>query len=98
MKLKELKENEKDFLESYLNDDVIGKIYHGDLNLEEYQPVTVEYVTVNKYIRSQEKELLSVQDFEKYLETRNIRDSIEAEEQFKLGFKTAIKIIMESYR
>ena len=30
-----------------------------------------------------------------YLEQNNEKEGIEAEEQFKLGFKTAVKIIIE---
>ena len=35
------------------------------------------------------------QSFIQYMEQINIKEGIEAEEQFKLGFKTAIKIILE---
>lgn len=33
--------------------------------------------------------------FLQYLEQNNEKEGIEAEEQFKLGFKTAVKIIIE---
>ena len=85
------------FLDDYLADDVIGKIYHNDFNFEEQLPTTEEYFKIMQFIRKQERELLSVDNFKKYLETRNIKEAIEAEEQFKFGFKTAIKIIIESY-
>lgn len=85
------------FLENYLEDDIIGKIYHNDFNFEEKIPITKEYIEVMNFIKKQEKELLNIKGFKRYLEDRNVKDAIEAEEQFKLGFKTAIKIVMESY-
>lgn len=85
------------FLEDYLEEDVIGKIYHNDFNFVEQVPKTKEYTEIVQTIRKQEKELVDIEGFRKYLEIRNIKDEIEAEEQFKLGFKTAVKIIIESY-
>lgn len=86
-----------DFLDNYLEEDVIGKIYNNNFNLAEQEPSTEEYTEVMQSIKKQEKKLLYVEGFKKYLETRNIKDAIEAEEQFKLGFKTAVRIIIESY-
>lgn len=85
------------FLDDYLEDDIIGKIYCNDFNIAEKVPTTEEYIEVMQCIKKQEKELQDIEGFKKYLEIRNIKDAIEAEEQFKLGFKTAIKIIIESY-
>ena len=85
------------FLDDYLEDDMIGKIYRNDFNLAEQSPRTGEYIEIMQCIKKQEKELVNIEGFKKYLETRNIKDAIEAEEQFKLGFKTAIRIIIESY-
>ena len=86
-----------DFLEDYLKEDFISKIYYNDFDFAERQPNTAEYDYVVKQIHNQEKELIKVQGFKKYLENRNIKESMEVEEQFKLGFKTAIKLILESY-
>lgn len=85
------------FLDNYLEDDVIGKIYHNDFYFAEQVPTTEEYKEIMQEMKEQEKELLNVRGFKKYLETRNIKEAIEVEEQFKLGFKTAVKIIIESY-
>lgn len=85
------------FLDDYLEDDIIGKVYRNDFNFTEKIPTTEEYMEVIQCIKKQEQELQDIEEFKRYLEIRNIKDSIEAEEQFKLGFKTAIKIIIESY-
>lgn len=85
------------FLDNYLEDDVIGKIYHNDFYFAEQVPKTEEYKEIMQEMKEQENELLKVRGFKKYLETKNIKEAIEVEEQFKLGFKTAVKIIIESY-
>ena len=40
----------------------------------------------------------SQENVKKYIEYTNERNSIEAENQFKLGFKTAIRIILETLK
>ncbi len=82
-------------LEEYLEGDILGKIYNNNFNLAEQQPITKEYIRVMKLVKRQEEKLLPIDGFKKYLEIRNMKDAIEAEEQFKLGFKTAFKIIIE---
>ena len=84
------------FLEENLEEDIISQIYNNNLDFSEKNPETKEYSNIMKEIRRQEKELLYVKGFRNYLETRNIKDTIEAETQFKLGFRTAIKIIIEA--
>ena len=86
-----------DFLEDYLKEDFIGKIYYNDFDFAQQEPETQEYHEIIDEIHKQEKELLRIKEFKKYLENRNIKESMEAEEQFKLGFKTAVKLIIESY-
>lgn len=83
-------------LEEYLEEDIIGKIYRNEFNGIEEIPLTKEYQGIMNEMKKKEKNLIKLEDFKKYLEIRNVKDSIEAEEQFKLGFKTAIKIILES--
>ena len=84
------------YLQDYLEDDVIKKIYNNDFDFAEQTPNTKEYKNIVKKIHEQEKNLLYIEGFKHYLENRNIKESIEAEEQFTLGFKTAIKLIIES--
>ncbi len=81
-----------------LEEDIISKIYRNECDFAEQMPATPEYVKILRQIREQEKELLNVGKFKKYLEFRNTKEAIEAEEQFKLGFKTAIRLIIESYQ
>ena len=85
-------------LTEYEDEDIICKIYRNECNFAEKVPTTQEYIELIQGLKKQERELLAVDGFKKYLETRNVKDAIEAEEQFKLGFKTAVKIIIESYR
>lgn len=87
-----------DYLEDFMKNDVISRIYNNDFNFAERVPTTEEYTQIMQAIKNLEKGLLNVENFKKYLEIRNIKDAIEAEEQFKLGFKLAVKIIIESYQ
>lgn len=87
----------KDFLEEYLEDDLISKIYRNDCDFTQKMIKSREYTEVLKNLKRKEKQLIELETFRKYLEIRNIKDSIEAEEQFKIGFKFAVKIIIESY-
>ena len=85
------------FLEEYLKEDIISKIYRNECELIEKIITSEEYTEVIKKFKKKERELLKEDEFREYLEIRNIKDAIEAEEQFKLGFKLAVKIIIESY-
>lgn len=85
------------FLEEYLKEDIISKIYRNECELIEKIITSEEYTEVIKKLKKKERELLREDEFREYLEIRNIKDAIEAEEQFKLGFKLAVKIIIESY-
>ena len=73
-----------DFIEEYLKDDVIGQIYNNECRFAEFEPTTEEYKKITRNVRIQERQFLNVKEFKKYLEDRNIKDSIEAEENFKL--------------
>ena len=60
-----------------------------------------EYLIISKKIKKLERELLknfTKDKVKKYIEYTNERNSIEAEDQFKLGFKTAIKIILQALK
>ena len=88
-------------VERYLNEDLIGKIYNNDLSLSQMLPNSKEYIELTKSNIELAKFVLknlegkAKQSFIQYMEQINIKEGIEAEEQFKLGFKTAIKIILE---
>ena len=93
--------NTKEKVEEYLNEDLIGKIYNNNLNLSQMLPNNKEYIELTKSNINLARYVLenlegkAMQSFVQYMEQINIKEGIEAEEQFKLGFKTAIKIIIE---
>ena len=71
--------------------------------MEELQSISQskEYIEISKKIESIEKDLLkkfSKEKIGRYREYINERDSMDAESQFKLGFKTAIKIILQALK
>lgn len=80
---------------------MICKIYHNDMEDLQCISETKEYLIISKKIKKLEKELLknfTKDKVKKYIEYTNERNSIEAEDQFKLGFKTAIKIILQALK
>lgn len=80
---------------------MISKIYHNDMEDLQCISETKEYLIISKKIKKLEKELLknfTKDKVKKYIEYTNERNSIEAEDQFKLGFKTAIKIILQALK
>ncbi len=93
-----------DFKEYVMEDsenNIIRKIYHN--NMEELQMMnqSEEYVQISKKIKKLEKTLLkefTEEKVKKYIEYTNEKVSIEAESQFELGFKTAVKIILQALK
>ena len=93
-----------DFKEYVMEDsenNIIRKIYHN--NMEELQMMnqSKEYVQISKKIKKLEKILLkefTEEKVEKYIEYTNEKITIEAESQFELGFKTAVKIILQALK
>ncbi len=91
----------KESLEKYLSEDVIGKFYNNELYLSQVLPNNKEYIKLTESNIKLAKYILKNLDgkpkssFVQYMEQINIKEGIEAEEQFKLGFKTAIKLILE---
>lgn len=91
----------KERLESYLSEDIIGKFYNNELYLSQILPNNKEYIKLTESNINLAKYVLknlegkARSSFIQYMEQINIKEGIEAEEQFKLGFKTAIKLILE---
>lgn len=91
---------------NYLNkvdkEEILEKLYRGDLYPIEQAPNTEEYKQILKEIALYEKDMLGKinetekKKFNDYLEKIESKQSIEAENQFKLGFKIGIKLIIES--
>lgn len=82
-------------------EDIIQKIYYNDL--EELQKInqTEEYIEITKKMKKLEKVLFkefTKENVTKYIEYTNEKISIEAENQFELGFKTAMKIIFQALK
>ncbi len=91
----------KEYLVENSEKDMISKIYHNDMEDLQCISETKEYLIISKKIKKLEKELLknfTKDKVKKYIEYTNERNSIEAEDQFKLGFKTAIKIILQALK
>lgn len=91
----------KEYIEEYLKEDIIGKLYENDLYLSEIVPKEKEYDKVRKKIIELSNSILeNIEEKNKkklmeYQEWINVKESIEAKHQFELGFKTAIKLVVE---
>lgn len=91
-------------LKELLEEDLIGKIYNNNLYLSEYMPENKEYIKLSKSNAQLSKIIMQNSDenlkdlFLQYVEQNSQKEGIDAEEQFKLGFKTAVKLIMEGLR
>lgn len=88
----------KEYLVENSEKDMISKIYHNDMEDLQCISESKEYLIISKKIKKLERELLKNFTKDKYIEYTNERNSIEAEDQFKLGFKTAIKIILQALK
>lgn len=87
-------------LKELLNDDLIGKIYYGETYLAGKLPTTDEYKSVTQKIlklseKIRQNELMRC-EFERYNEKVAEKEGIEAEFQFKLGFKVAVRLMIEA--
>lgn len=83
--------------------DIIKKFYYNEyINI--YEANNKEFKIISKKIKKLESTISKKlnekekKDFEKYLEYINQRQSIDAENQFRNGFKTAIKVIIEGLK
>ena len=82
-------------------EDIISKIYYNQLDGIEELPDTTEYMQITGKIKCLEKELLknsNTNEIKEYIECINERTSMEVENQFKVGFKSGIKIIIEALK
>ena len=92
------------FLENVLKENSIKKFYYNEYNFLEEIPQSYEYNELIKKIQKKEKIISTFESsefskvFADYLEMRNEKDGIEAENQFELGFRTAIKLIIDSLK
>ena len=93
----------KELLKEYYNESIIEKIYHNEIYFSEYMPDSKEYEKTVKILKKISNDITSnvnegIKDkFVEYMENINIKESIEQEMNFKLGFKTAVKLIIEGW-
>lgn len=81
--------------------DIISKIYHNDMEEIQVLNQSKEYVKISKKLKKLEKMLLkefTQERVKQYIEYTNEKMSVEAESQFRLGFKMAIKIIFQALK
>ena len=84
-----------------IEEDIICKIYHNDMEDLQANDKSKQYARITKKIKKIENKLYKKYPKEyikQYIEYINERNSIEAENQFKLGFKTAMKIVFQSLK
>ena len=55
------------FLEEYLNDEILSRIYRNDCNFTEQMIVTDEYIEVIQALKKQERKLVELEEFKRYL-------------------------------
>ena len=80
------------------NEDWIKNIYYGEGSLAKKMPSSKEYYKLTKILNSIYTLLLQEEELKEIMITLNdnllAKKAIEAEFEFKLGFKTAIHLIM----
>lgn len=91
-------------IKELLDDDIIGKMYNNELFLseeivhnEEYENFAKKNNNISRYI-IENTDINIREKFVEYSEQVAILEGIDAEEQFKLGFKTAVKLIIEGLK
>lgn len=91
-------------IKELLDDDIIGKMYNNELFLleeivhnEEYENFARKNSKISRYI-VENADINIREKFVEYSEQVAILEGIDAEEQFKLGFKTAVKLIIEGLK
>ncbi len=90
----------REILDKNIEEDIIDQLYLNNLYLSEKVPNTKEYIKITEKIKIAEEKLLKTDEklkynLKEYIEFIAERDSIEMRFQFKLGFKTAIKLIIK---
>lgn len=85
-------------LKEMLNDDLLKQIYYGEVYLSRENPDTPEYRKTLQKMRSLSAKIRRERGvencFEEYCENVAIKESMETELHFKLGFKTAVRLLL----
>lgn len=94
----------RDEIEERLEENFVEKLYFNELYLSESIPNSKEYLRcsrrtneISSYIIEQTDGKLR-NNFLNYLDEISIKEGLEAKHQFKLGFKTALNLIIEGLR
>lgn len=83
--------------------DIIKEFYHDGLENIQSEINIKEYKKISKKIRKIESDIFensskeNRERIETYMEYITERESIQAEHQYKVGFKTAIKLMLEVF-
>ena len=84
------------------NNKILEKIYYGDFSPakeipkeEEYQEILATIRNFRAKIRENEKDVEKINLFDELMENLAIKEGMEAENQFKLGFQLATKLIIK---
>lgn len=89
-------------LKEMLKDDLLKQIYYGEVYLSKENPDTPEYRKFLQKMRSLSAKIRRERGvgnyFEEYCENVAIKESMETELHFILGFKTAVRLILSSFQ
>ena len=89
-------------LKEMLKDDLLKQIYYGEVYLSKENPDTPEYRKLLQKMRSLSAKIRRERSvgnyFEEYCENVAIKESMETELHFILGFKTAVRLILSSFQ
>ena len=93
----------ENLLDKFKDDDILKKLYNNDLFLSEKLPESIEYKEISEKIRELEKKIIGINEetgkyFREYIECVSQRESIDMEFQFELGFKTAVKLLVQGLK
>ena len=87
-----------------LEENFVEKLYFNELYLSENIPDNKEYLQSSRKTNEILRDILEQiegnlrNDFMKYLDEISIKEGLEAKYQFKLGFKTALNLIIEGLK
>lgn len=85
-------------LKELLKNDLLKQIYYGEIYLSRESPNTPEYRKTLQKMKSLSEKIRRERGLEKcfdeYCEMMSIKESLETELHFEMGFKTAIRLIL----
>lgn len=89
-------------LKELLKNDLLKQIYYGEIYLSRENPDTPEYRNTLQKMSSLSKKIRKEDSleriFDEYCEVSAIKEGLETELHFELGFKTAVRLILCSLK